>query len=527
MSADLLITAMIPNALPSLAFRPRRVNPYGQNTWIGHLPFVCDLISQQRPGLIVELGTHYGESYFGFCQSVIEAGIECQAYAVDSWKGDEHAGTYGEEVYEDVSAYNQVNYSGFSTLLRMQFDEALTRFDDGTIDLLHIDGLHTYEAVCHDYRTWFSRVRPGGVVLLHDIAVRGNDFGVWKLWDELAHELPTFAFHHCNGLGVVGKPAPFGCQHVLADLLSASPETQSFVREYYQLCGERLAGTYGSHLQHCRVQLFWGQDHDGSYSENRSTSAYIPAGGWEQAALAVAGQPADRLRLDPAESPGLIEIAELAIRTRSRPDLLWRLDRAEADNIVVQGSAVRVPAEGRLVLFSSGTDPQVLLPRNIPVPDNAVLEVLLRVRTSWSALAEVISTWSLVHATLARSEIGQRLIHQAIMCPEREPDLISELVRLRDACGILESRAQDAESRAQDAESRAQDAESRAEDAAALQQQMQGELKRAQEGQRRLEVLARDANASLQEIASSWSWTVTAPLRKLASPFVRQPRQSR
>ncbi|MCV5768161.1 class I SAM-dependent methyltransferase, partial [Escherichia coli] len=81
-----------------------------------HIPFAFWLVDTLRPRNIVELGTHYGSSYFSFCQAVSKLDLETCCFAVDTWGGDEHAGLYGEEVYRQVSEYNQQHYSGFSTL---------------------------------------------------------------------------------------------------------------------------------------------------------------------------------------------------------------------------------------------------------------------------------------------------------------------------------------------------------------------------------------------------------------------------
>src|SRR3984957_18344152 len=167
--------SMFPD-LYSTRFQPRH-NRSGVGNWSGHLPFSADLIVATRPSLLVELGTHYGESYFGLCQVIQDNGIHCAAYAVDTWSGDSHSGEYGPAVFDYVSAYNAANFGAFSSLLRVTWEDAASRFSDGTIDLLHLDGFHTYEAVKGDFETWFPKVSDGGIILIHDIAMRHKDFG--------------------------------------------------------------------------------------------------------------------------------------------------------------------------------------------------------------------------------------------------------------------------------------------------------------------------------------------------------------
>ncbi len=55
------------------------------------------------------------------------------------------------------------------------------------IDFLFIDGDHTYEAVKKDFVAFYmTLVRRGGIIALHDAALRGNEkVEVWKFWDEL------------------------------------------------------------------------------------------------------------------------------------------------------------------------------------------------------------------------------------------------------------------------------------------------------------------------------------------------------
>ena len=94
----------------------------------------------------MELGTHYGVSYAAFCEAVSRSRHGTLCYAVDTWAGDPHAAGYGEEVYAELKDFHDKRYASFSQLVRKKFDEACGDFADGTIDLLHIDGFHTYEA---------------------------------------------------------------------------------------------------------------------------------------------------------------------------------------------------------------------------------------------------------------------------------------------------------------------------------------------------------------------------------------------
>ena len=184
------------------SFRPNSLQ--FPNAWVGHLPFAAWVIQEVSPKIFVELGTHSGNSYFSFCQSVLTAGLGTKCYAVDTWQGDDHAGQYDNGIFNAVDAHNQAHYSGFSRLLRMKFDDAVGHFQDQSIDLLHIDGLHTYEAVCHDFKTWLPKLAPGALVLFHDTNVRERDFGVWKLWNELEIKYPNnLEFLHSHGLGVL------------------------------------------------------------------------------------------------------------------------------------------------------------------------------------------------------------------------------------------------------------------------------------------------------------------------------------
>ena len=219
-----------------LAWEPSRLAMPG--AWTGHIPFAFWLIKALRPATLVELGTHSGNSYFAFCQAMAAFAPAGRAYAVDTWVGDQHAGGYGEEVFASVSGFNTEHFRRFSTLLRTTFDDARQYFPEGAVDLLHIDGMHTYDAVRHDFETWQSRLSPRAVVVFHDTNVRERDFGVWRLWRELSARYPAFEFDHCNGLGVlgVGSEQPAMLQALFG--LSQAPDAAGGLRRRLAARGE-------------------------------------------------------------------------------------------------------------------------------------------------------------------------------------------------------------------------------------------------------------------------------------------------
>jgi hypothetical protein len=295
---------------PIVLTRPSVVPPYG---WVGHIPFAYLAIDLLRPGRVVELGTHSGNSYLAMCQAVQKLGLSTQCFAVDTWEGDSHASHYGEQIYQSLRARHDPRYADFSRLIRGRFDDALQYFQDASVDLLHIDGLHTYEAVKHDFETWLPKLSNKAVVLMHDTATEDRGFGVHRFFDELSSRYSCFNFLHSHGLGVVAVggdvPAPFS-----AFMRNAQSDPVAS-RAYFEALADILVDENGHlrggiHEPQPVVCHLYYRDADKSFDDAQKISIQADAaeGTTDVRFRLPSGVSPDYLRIDPSDFPGVYSL---------------------------------------------------------------------------------------------------------------------------------------------------------------------------------------------------------------------------
>jgi hypothetical protein len=387
---------MVQPDLPSRRFEPRI---YGVGAWTSHLHFAYDLVATLKPRLLVELGVDRGESYFAFCQSALENKTGTRCFGIDTWRGDKHAGGYDETTVAQVSAHNRENYAAFSTLIRSTFDDALAKFEPGSIDVFHLDGLHTESAVRHDIDSWLPKVRPGGIALLHDVGVRAKGFGVWRVWEELQREGRSWTFADGPGLGVWQKPPVAPLLGFLDQLLgppnppspgtgsAVASESNALLSRYYTERGSEMQAKIAQQwqdgsiretpfAQQTVIQIFHSTD--GTHSEENSVYARIGHEGWKDLRIELpAGAGAAPLRIDFVSALSTIEIASIRL-TRGGAVYFTADENTGFETIRVGGDGERMAGQA-LRIRVTGIDPQLYLPA-IATPGDQPLFVNLRLR---------------------------------------------------------------------------------------------------------------------------------------------------
>jgi Glycosyl transferase family 2/Methyltransferase domain len=181
------------------------------STWTGHVPLLFALFSLIRPRRYVEIGTGRGTRFFAACQAAEHLKVSTECIAIDSWiDDDEHVG--GGDVFEAFTKELNSRCPANAYFIRSGFSQALQCFDERSIDLFHIDGAPTYEAVKANFESWLPKMSAYGTVIFRNTNYHQDAFGVWRLWNELKLNYPHFELPHCSGIGVLyvgSKPSPF------------------------------------------------------------------------------------------------------------------------------------------------------------------------------------------------------------------------------------------------------------------------------------------------------------------------------
>jgi len=206
------------------------------SAWSRLIPTLFALFTLIRPRRFVELGVHHGMSFFAACQVAEQLGTGTHCVAVDSWIGDPHAAYHTPDVFSDFKK-NLQGHPGHHYIQGV-FSDACESFENGSIDLLHIDGYHTYEAVKDDFNTWLPKMSDIGVIMVHDVNVHERNFGVWEFWQEVTVDYIGVSFMHSHGLGLLYVGRQDNAIAQMFRWLVENPAYMGVAQKYFERLGE-------------------------------------------------------------------------------------------------------------------------------------------------------------------------------------------------------------------------------------------------------------------------------------------------
>jgi predicted O-methyltransferase YrrM len=177
-----------------------------RSAWVGLGTIAYEIVKHFKPKKIVELGSFGGFSTCAMGLALRDLGQGGLIYAVDTWSGDDHTGPFGEQVYRSfLERRSELGLASNIFPLRMTFEEASEKIAP-PIDMLHVDGWHTFAAVFRDFKTFRRHLAPGAIVLFHDVYTYFP--GMRLFWAVTARRFPSYLIPYSHGLGIIQIPGP-------------------------------------------------------------------------------------------------------------------------------------------------------------------------------------------------------------------------------------------------------------------------------------------------------------------------------
>jgi hypothetical protein len=160
-----------------------------------------ELLNQKRLlSKAVEIGTHRGT----FAEKFLMQWSEGTYYGIDPWDnvppdfvdqlqyleggGKDRAGDYTNARI----ALRPWTLRSRAELIKATSAEAVTRFKDGSLDFVYIDGDHSYKHVCEDLALYYPKLHSGGIMAGHDFMCPWEIKGGW------AQFIQPAVFEFCN-----------------------------------------------------------------------------------------------------------------------------------------------------------------------------------------------------------------------------------------------------------------------------------------------------------------------------------------
>lgn len=140
----------------------------------GNAAVLYELMRDHPPATIVEIGSYLGRSTIFFALALAQVSPSGCVTAVDPHTGDrQQLQTLSTDHLATFDLFRQhCRAAGVEHLIEPRVANSLDVAADWSrpVDLLYVDGWHSYDAVIADGEAWLTHLAPGGVVVFDDYA---------------------------------------------------------------------------------------------------------------------------------------------------------------------------------------------------------------------------------------------------------------------------------------------------------------------------------------------------------------------
>jgi len=168
---------------------------------------LTNIVKDKKPKTVVEIGTCNGGTLFLLSTA---ADPEAKIISIDLPYG-QFGGGYPEwagRLYKNFASDKQsIHLIKEDSHKEETVEKLRTIIGKSKIDVLFIDGDHSYEGVKRDFQLYSGLVRKGGIIALHDVAVHKDEKCTVNLfWDELkkSHKTMDIIEDPKQGWGGIG-----------------------------------------------------------------------------------------------------------------------------------------------------------------------------------------------------------------------------------------------------------------------------------------------------------------------------------
>ena len=134
----------------------------------------------------VEIGVSRGE----FSEKILRGVEGVKLHGIDPWDTypDSKLTTEKQADNYRITTERLAKFigSGHCVIHKEYSDKASEKFEDGSLDFVFIDGMHTFDGCVLDLIKWCPKVRKGGMVALHDYCPMNRN-GVIKAVDSYTY----------------------------------------------------------------------------------------------------------------------------------------------------------------------------------------------------------------------------------------------------------------------------------------------------------------------------------------------------